>query len=1511
MKQHVLTVYIVCLAILAGGCVYPAFANIPAPSFVVNSLKFTQNKGQVLDEQGHVRQDILFTGQGEGVQFFLTRQGIIHSYKKVHQGKLTTRQVQMHLIGANHEAEIVADQPTADVQNYFSAAYPKGITGVRSYRKVVYKEIYPHIDFVLYTDGAGIKYDFVVRPGGKVSDIRFTYKGDSHVKLTGKGSLVVRNPLGKLTEGVPFTYQVPGPDTVQVASAYRLQQGVVSFRVGSYNKLHTITIDPAIAWATYYGGEKDEFLTVKPDKQGNLYGVGYTRSSNRISYNGYVSTIPNAGKKSCLLVKFNNQHQLVWATYYGTDAGAGAGALAVDNDGHVYITGSVETGGSIPATAPLKSVHAGGTDSFVARFSTDGIPEWATYYGGSKDEFVQGIVVDGSSSSVYITGYTTSSNDNEAIATAGAYRTNPYNPNTCPWPVPNGCFADRDVFLAKFSSSGQRIWSTYYGGETSDHASGIAVDNESNIYIHGRTTSVSPADAISFNNNLQKERTPNDENSDAFIAKFNPQGVRVWGTYFGGKRWDDIKSITFDERNNMYLAGETFSLDIFSNKEVKGPNRHKTKLVYGNDPVMDAFIARINRDYTVQWATYYGGKRWDAGLKIIYNGKGSIYVSGYTESITENATESISTGNLVSRYGLKSVHSNSSSEDAFIVKFDTAGVRIWGAYYGGTKRDIGNSLALAPDGKIYLSGVAESVIPMPPTARESTIGSQTEEDGYIALIDDEDPVVAGVSPSHTSIDVPINSSLEITFSEVPAIGSGDIIIKQGNGEARQLPITSLPVQVQGNKVIVDMPDFDQNTAIEVQVNGTAFTDLAGNPFAGIAANKWIFTTAPDLIVPNLVKLTPAHTSINVNNSSDLEIEFDENVVAGTGDITIYNHGSAETITIPALHDSVQINGSKVTIKVPDFAFAAQVSVVIGATAFTDKAGNFFTGIPAGNWTFIIQPLLITPATFAPASVFHDGSGIDPLRIPSVSIEVVPNLAGTSVALYTRGISSNTTDWVKHIVTASENSYSLVLPTDSAYHRNKMGIEYYFEVTPPAGYGNRVNSSRGIVNIVHENGIEIPMIGGSKRNQYRLISIPLTLQDSTVEGVLVPHLQGYNIEKWRLYRYEGEVTGYQEYSKAAEFTSLQTGRAYWILAREGNTFLSGKGATLPVSQDKPYLMRLRKGWNLIGNPYDMHVSWDSVREDSINTINAPGLGELFVYEGEGNSYNANGNLMAYSGGFVKVEEEVTIRIPLLRDKPLNGGRMSAEKPLYNQNSLFEVNFMLENKQMRYRLAGLGMHPMSKEGHDRYDRYLLPRFNDYLDIRFASADGKNPDFTKHMVPVAEEYTWEFTIETNQASGLTELRWENYIPGPDGRQLFLYDVQQEITVNMLDQNSYKFTPASSSQFRVLYGSPLYISKHLRPQRIKLNQNVPNPFRGETLIPFSLPDGSREYGVEVIVYTTTGVEVTKLASRRYQPGFHQLKWNGTDKQGNPLPAGLYIVKLVVAEEKQNKEMFIRLIIQ
>jgi hypothetical protein len=142
-----------------------------------------------------------------------------------------------------------------------------------------------------------------------------------------------------------------------------------------------------------------------------------------------------------------------------------------------------------------------------------------------------------------------------------------------------------NIFILAFSCSvsGQallpdRIWGTYYGGSVNEEIFCICEDPDGNLYFTGSTFSPdNMATPGSFQENLAGE-------ADAFLAKFTPDGVRLWATYYGGPAMDAGWWCEADQDGNVYLAGHTHSAT-----GIATPGAHQT-LLRGEQ---DAFLVKF------------------------------------------------------------------------------------------------------------------------------------------------------------------------------------------------------------------------------------------------------------------------------------------------------------------------------------------------------------------------------------------------------------------------------------------------------------------------------------------------------------------------------------------------------------------------------------------------------------------------------------------------------------------------------------------------------------------------------------------------------------------------------------------------------------------------------------------------------------------------------------------------------------------------------------------------------
>jgi hypothetical protein len=548
---------------------------------------------------------------------------------------------------------------------------------VKSYTDVTFKNLYAGVDVKWYEKNGELEYDFIVAPNTDYTKIGWEIKGADRISIGENGQLIIETPLGNIEEQAPIAFQ----GETQVEAAWKIDGNKISFKLGNYNENEVLIIDPVVRqWGTYYGGTGTDIgASCATDASGNVYLAGYTNSTTEIATTGAHQTTYGGGSYDAFLVKFNSSGVRQWGTYYGgtgTDIGT---SCATDASGNVYLAGYTNSTTEIATTGAYQTTYGGGSyDAFLVKFNSSGVRQWGTYYGGTQNDVSYSCATD-ASGNVYLAGYTNSTTE---IATTGAHQTT------------YGGGSD-DAFLVKFNSSGVRQWGTYYGGTGLEIGASCATDASGNVYLAGRTNSTTEIATTGAH------QTTISGPYDAFLVKFNSSGVRQWGTYYGGTGLDIGASCATDASGNVYLAGYTNSTT-----EIATTGAHQTTYGGGYD---DAFLVKFNSSGVRQWGTYYGGTVTDIGLSCATDASGNVYLAGYTNSTTEIAT----TGAHQTTYG-------GGSYDAFLVKFNSSGVRQWGTYYGGTVLENIASCATDASGNVYLAGRTSSTTEIATTGAHQT-----------------------------------------------------------------------------------------------------------------------------------------------------------------------------------------------------------------------------------------------------------------------------------------------------------------------------------------------------------------------------------------------------------------------------------------------------------------------------------------------------------------------------------------------------------------------------------------------------------------------------------------------------------------------------------------------------------------------------------------------------------------------------------------------------------------------
>lgn len=361
---------------------------------------------------------------------------------------------------------------------------------------------------------------------------------------------------------------------------------------------------------------------------------------------------------------------LLWATYFGGTKNEFISSSCIDAIGNTYYMGCTSSLALVATSGAFQTSYGGGPyDAMLFKFNPFGVLQWATYLGGSSDEDGYGIVID-KSNNLYVCGYTSGSS---TFTTSGAHQTS----------YGGGSY---DAYLAKFTNNGNLIWSTFYGGNGTEYSYSCELDTIGNIYLSGVTSSTNGISTFgSYQTNYGGGV------SDGFIAKFNSNGVRIWGTYFGGPDEDAPQYCKIDKNNCIYLSGYTTSSVSISTPSSHQPNQA------GN---WDSFLTKFSPSGFRIWSTYYGGIGTDYVTHINCDSLFNVYLTGTTSSSVAIA----SPGSHQTIYGGSG---SANIGDAFLVKFDSSGVRQWGTYYGGAGDE--NGMCIAFKGQnVYCCGVTTS-----------------------------------------------------------------------------------------------------------------------------------------------------------------------------------------------------------------------------------------------------------------------------------------------------------------------------------------------------------------------------------------------------------------------------------------------------------------------------------------------------------------------------------------------------------------------------------------------------------------------------------------------------------------------------------------------------------------------------------------------------------------------------------------------------------------------------------
>lgn len=377
----------------------------------------------------------------------------------------------------------------------------------------------------------------------------------------------------------------------------------------------------------------DKALGAATDSAGNVYITGSTSGSlggaNQGSSDIWVARYNSNGNQTLLL-----------QPSISTPDGETAVAVATDDDGNFYLTGSR------------------GPDGWVAKYNNSGQQQWnnqialpgaftTSSFGLDLDQngnvYVSGLGIkdnpdretfdfsveddawiakfDGGGTQQWLTPIDTpffNENYDLAVDAAGNSYAVGWTQGLVEESDPSRDLLKYDVWISKQNTNGQIEWIQQLGSadEGLEFAWGVDTDSQGNIYVTGWTTGALGTKDKEFEKS---------ESYDVFLAKFAPEideqgNSLVWAKQFGSEGDDGMffSDLHIDAQDNIFLTGYT------DDELGKGEKDEKAS---------SAWVGKFDTEGNNDWIQQLGSKEsLDYGTDVSADGNGNLYVTGYTEA---------------------------------------------------------------------------------------------------------------------------------------------------------------------------------------------------------------------------------------------------------------------------------------------------------------------------------------------------------------------------------------------------------------------------------------------------------------------------------------------------------------------------------------------------------------------------------------------------------------------------------------------------------------------------------------------------------------------------------------------------------------------------------------------------------------------------------------------------------------------------------------------------------------
>ncbi|HRH69517.1 MAG TPA: hypothetical protein PLB89_08435 [Flavobacteriales bacterium] len=371
-------------------------------------------------------------------------------------------------------------------------------------------------------------------------------------------------------------------------------------------------------------------------------------------------------------------------------------SVAMDAEGNFFVAGRFQgTADFDPGPDVYPLISAGGYDGFLLKLDPEQGFLWAKRFGGTGNDGVNAIALDGSANIVAV-GYITGTVDmdpgpNELLISAGAFD---------------------DMCICKYTPDGTPLWAVASNSTEGNSGYALDLDASGNVYAGGVFYGTTD-----LNGGSGEDEHTSAGTGDAFLCKYSPAGSFVWGRTFGGPLREEISVVTVDPSGSVCIGGNYFGTTDLDPSASNAP--------YTSAGESDIFTSKFDASGGLLWANSIGGPNYDGVYDMDINAAGTIITTGYfTETVDFDPGPSNTP--LTDPSGDQGM--------TYLRSMTSSGALQWAKGIGGPDGASGFAVEFMGDNAIALSGGFFGTIDADPGPGNVPLISNGQIDTFVALL---------------------------------------------------------------------------------------------------------------------------------------------------------------------------------------------------------------------------------------------------------------------------------------------------------------------------------------------------------------------------------------------------------------------------------------------------------------------------------------------------------------------------------------------------------------------------------------------------------------------------------------------------------------------------------------------------------------------------------------------------------------------------------------------------------